>query len=329
MAVTEIIARMYGTGDGKFRQSSSSEKGFDEVLSKTVANGDSDREVCISCGKVSGISESPIRREVESGNIENISANGDAEVSEQDVQNSTAYRFSIFIRTSSDIAGFGEGLIDRFTRATAQFVSALRNEHNYGINILDGYLEQAQTAVRQGQGQTLNFVDSILQAADKGLKAVTASMSSASLLNGFNLSMSGTSALPGTSAADIAGIYLKDSINGGALNFSGTKSIKSAFGSSLRIIKPEELAPPPVKLAADVENSPSVKSRILDKFLQMLDQMTYGNPYLSPDRTGIEFRLAYANAGVMTDDISVTDASEKTAEKMPEDTASEAGEIIA
>ncbi len=332
MAVTEVVARLYDSRGQRPSQPSPSEKGFDEAIDAAVNNAEKDREVCYRCGHAHALRATPVSHKIpdstEADGVEkgalpessgtNISdtvktsevaeTGPEEDIGEGLVNSSAAYRFSIYIRTTSEIASYGASLIERFQSATEQFISALNQDSSSGINLFDSYLGQAANAVEQGEGKTISFIDQMLQAADNGLKAVTASMNSASALSGLNLSMN--SSLPGTSAADIAGIYLQDAIRTGSINSSGAATVKSAGQGSLRLIRTEELLTTSPVLSPAQQSSPLIKNRILDRFLQLLDGLA---GIASPQQNEIHFSLQF---GGMTG--SSTGIESETVDKMPE-----------
>lgn len=352
MAITTVVARMYDSGGMKLRSGSTSENGFDEAINKAVdekTNNDvtektKNREVCVRCVHARDLNPTLVSHKISSDDnaaestaeksSEVESADGAAEVSEQEVNSSVAYRFSVFIRTSSDISSMGSGLIDKFRQATHGFVKALHADKSYGVNTLDSYLGQAEGAAKQGEVQTMSFVDKMLQAADNGLKAVTASMSSASVMNGFNLSMN--SALPGTSAADIAGIYLQDAMQKSSMNGGSSRtSLNPGRGGGLQLIRTESLtsnststsAPELVSLSPGQEAQPAVRDSIIEKFLGILDEIISGQGnFASPVRSEIHFRMDYASSDAKSIDV---DSSEKIVEEMPTDDVVEPGEVMA
>ncbi len=340
MAVTEVVARLYDSRGQRPSQPSPSEKGFDEAIDTAVNNAEKDREVCYRCGhahahalratpvfhKISDTSEAVADEKVaqseSSGTTDSVAAKtsevakseAEEEISEGLVNSSAAYRFSIYIRTTSDIASYGASLMERFQSATEKFISALNQDSASGINLFDSYLGQAATAVENGESKTASFIDQMLQAADNGLKSVTASMNSASALSGLNLSMN--SSLPGTSAADIAGIYLQDAIRTGSINSSGVATVKSTGQGSLRLIRTEELltTSPALTttptLTAAQQSSPQVKNQILDRFLQLIEGLA---GIASPQQTEVHFSLQVGRINGAS-----TGSEAEIIEKMPE-----------
>lgn len=338
MAVTNVVARMYDAGESKLRTASPSEKGFDEVMNKAVEDDSKavektdDREVCVRCVQARDLNPTLVSHKISSDEkevspeSEKKSVDGTADVSEQDVQTSVAYRFSIFIRTSSDITSFGGALVDKFNEATSGFVKALYADKSYGVNTLDSYLSQASGAASKGESQTLSFVDQMLKAADNGLKAVTASMNSASVLNGFNLSMN--SAMPGTNAADIARLYLQDAAEKSATGGSGITNLNPGRSGGLQLIRSEDLLSAPVKLSAADEAKPAVRDSIIEKFMAMLDEMRLGiNGGVSSVKTEIHFSIAYGNRVAANADAG--NSSENIVETMPETEDSGVDEVTA
>lgn len=319
MAVTEVIARMYDSRGQKPAAKTPSEKGFDEAIDKAVNNNSvKDREVCVRCGQnhnlrpVLAADKIPEKTSTTEG-VETTQAPETQEapaISEAQVNSSAAYRFSIFIRTTSQISTYASSLAEKFKSATQNFIQALHQDSNSGINLFDNYLGQAANYANTGETQTTSFIEQMLEAADNGLKAVTASMNSSSMLGGLNLSMN--SALPGTSAADIAGIYLQDAIKTGSINSSGQATVKSAGQGGLQLIRSEDLVASPPLLNPMQQSSPLIKNRILDRFMQLLEGLAGG---FSPQQTEIQFSLQYGQiAGVTANSAP----ENQVLDKMPE-----------
>lgn len=328
MPVTQVVARMYDHRYQKPVSASPSEKGFDEAINKAVENDTNEKKVCSACVQATELNPTLVSHKLgedaESASDTSIDAGKNAAegatvlAGEQEVHSSAAYRFSIFIRTSSQISSFGSTILDRFHQATSQFVKALHGNQSYGISSLDSYLGQAENSVQQGEEQTKSFIDQMLEAADNGLKAVTASMNSAGMLNG--LSLSTNSALPGTSAADIAGIYLQEAVRNGSINGAGSATTKVST-SSLRLIRSEELVEVAPKLTQAQEQIPEVKDRVLEKLLVMIDELVAGlNGQGSSVETEFHFGLAYGGKS-MTENVEPNEA--EAIEKMPEENSKE------
>ncbi len=319
MTVTPIVARMYDAQGQKLSSPSSSEKGFEEVVNKIAAEGKSDTEVCARCAHSQNLNPTlvshKISEEVAAGDDEIATDKAEAATVEPAVaRTSAAWRFSIFIRTTSDMSSFGESMLDKFRQATRNFVQALRQDGSSGISVFDRYLQNASDSVGKGLDSGKSFINQMLEAADNGLKAVTATMNSASMMNGFNLSMN--SALPGTSSADIAGIYLQEAMKNGSIGGSATTGLKSTKTAQLQLIRTDELLSAPPALSPQQMSSPLVKDQILDQFVQMLDAII--NPMPAMSRSEMFFSFNY-----------VTAAGEKPAaaepavsDKMPEDQSS-------
>lgn len=303
MAVTEIVARMYDARGQRPSSPSPSEKGFDEVISDAAKSSENDREVCVRCGgnahalKPTLVSHKIDDVDSESAKVEATSSEepvepAQADISDIKVNSSAAYRFSIYIRTSSDIGSLGSSLAESFKEATLGFIQALHQDADSGINLFDSYLGQASAAAGSGSQQTSSFIDQMLEAADNGLKAVTASMNSASMFSGLNLSMN--SALPGTSSADIAGIYLQDAMKNGSINSSGMPIVKSAGQGGLQLIRTEELLTTVPELNPQQQSSPLIKNKILDRFMQMLEGL---GSLVSPQQTEVYYSLQFGQLG--------------------------------
>jgi hypothetical protein len=193
----------------------------------------------------------------------------------------------MFIRISSDFSAAEESLAGKFREATRRFVEALGKEENRDVAVLDKYLDTAGKASNAGIQQSRSFIDSMLEAADKGLKAITASMTGSSWLSGLNL-LSGTSGgLTSASPADIAKVYLQDSLSktssSAATSSSGSVSRTSYGNYQLEMVKG---AAAPVKVdsagnssamtsqdSQNTKESKSVCDRILEMFLQLLDDL--------------------------------------------------------
>ncbi|MFZ5951267.1 MAG: hypothetical protein ACOYXC_11205 [Candidatus Rifleibacteriota bacterium] len=329
MAISHVTTKLYDGIEAKASKKAPSANGFDVLVNKKVEEKGRDREVCVACvhshDTVEKASDGEKAVETsDSAATEGVTQNKPAdsvEIEENVARSSAAYRFSIFIRTTSDVSSFGQTIADRFVDATRGFVQALHRDSSSGINLFDSYMGSANKAVSKGESQTVSFIDQMMQAADQGLKAVTASMNSASMLGGLNLSMN--SALPGTSAADIAGIYLQDAVRTGSISSSGSATVKSVKTSGLQLIRSEDLLTAQPALSSAQQSSPAVKNNILEYFLQMLEGMTHSHGIGNrPENTEIQLKLEVDGRGVNLNQSDVI-------EKMPDSEEAEDVEITA
>ncbi|MGM0599693.1 MAG: hypothetical protein ACQETH_07710 [Candidatus Rifleibacteriota bacterium] len=278
MAVTEVIARLYDSGMQKLeKKAEAADKEFSEVLNE-LKKSEQSEDQCKTCTE-----------DVEKA--EGGEANDAIETSgNEEVASAAGFRFSIFIRTSSSIQSYGDDMMNRFIDATRDFTKALYQQDTQKIDGLDSYLGQAQQAATSGQQQTLDFVDQILSAADNGLKAATNSINAAGMMSGFNLSMN--SAMPGTSSADIAGVYLQDAFKNGFPTNNPTTTAKS---SDLKIIKQQTDYDETAELQKISNSNEPGENQILDKFLEMLDEMTSNFEKPASAISEYSFKFAYSS----------------------------------
>jgi hypothetical protein len=245
--------------------------------------------------------------------------NGVEVVSEQEVNGSAAFRFSIFIRTGSQLVTAGNSLLERFQTATRELVGSLQKNDDYGLNLLDGFLAHSQQAVSAGQTESMKLIDEMLQAADNGLKAVNASLDAAGMMNGFNLSMN--SALPGTSAADIAGIHLQEAMKSGSLVGGSTQSVTGLSehrGYGLKLIKSAVSSDSTSHLALSPsqESDPAIKNKVLSRFLEIFDSILPGlNSQNSTGRNEMYFSMHLTTDGREAKETQESSAADEEAVK--------------
>lgn len=216
---------------------------------------------------------------------------------------SAMYRFTMYIRISGDMGGMQQSLVDEFRQATRGFVSALRSENGYGLNALDQYLGKAEEASASGLASSKSFIDNILAAADNGLKAITASITSSAWMSGLNLTGSAmnSSGMNGSSM-ELAKLQLQEALlktnqltsssssaapmvdygSGFSLsmlkNRTDLKKVDAAGNSSGENGKVTETAATtetPVQLASsNQEVSLNMRNSVLDKFLELIDSLS-------------------------------------------------------
>ena len=242
-------------------------EGFDQVV-KTAIEETSSNVGCANCSAGAAVADTA------------------ETAADSEVNRSAMYRFTMFIRVSGDMGAMSQTLAEEFSSLTKGFVSGLLAEKDAGVNVLDGYLGQAENAVNKGLATTKTMVDDMLSAADYGLKSVIASMSSSSWMSTLGGGGS-SSSLTGTSMADIAKIYLQDSMNKGAgttagLGSSSAGAVSYGGGFQLQMVKgateplkivPEQSEQQAVAVSND-SAAISSKESILERFLQLIDDMS-------------------------------------------------------
>lgn len=285
MTVTNVISRMYDLSNASNQPAEQEVKtGFEDVLNTAVENEEVDKAVAPVCSdcSVTGASE---------------------------VQKSAMVRFTMYVRISGDFGAMQNSLVEKFKSATKDFVTALKGDEKSEIVLLDGYLGKADEAAKSGLQSSKSFIDDMLAAADNGLRAVAASMTSSAWMSGLNsFATASSSSMISGSAIDIARLKLQDSLLNSAMSGSSGSCCDHAqekngsltrvsYGSSYNlalvksssdlVIIPEEkseavLPGDTVDDSADVAATESSKQAtalalrdaILDKFLQLLDDLS-------------------------------------------------------
>jgi hypothetical protein len=321
MSVDKMSFKIYDSQGTRPRQKAFAKTGFDEAIKNAVEKSTNENQACccngLRCTPVThkiitdeagkktsdeaGADETNANQSQESSgvikNTENESLNSTEATEVQYIESSVSYSFSIFIRTSSRVMSYGENLLNQFKKATEDFVKSLEQSDKHQVGMLDAYLGQAQSVANQGQSQTLEFIDEILQAADNGLQAVTASLEASGKMNslnglnspgGFNLSMN--SAMPGTSAADIAALHLQQASKYTGVNQISKTGLTEKRGYELKLIRGEDIVSEQQKNLNMVDETiTSDKSKILHRFLSLLEdmKMRQGSQYLSDEQIDI------------------------------------------
>lgn len=294
MSAINVVARMYEPSDAAVsNESSTVESGFDQAIQAAIDTGNKNTG-CIGCAATNTATET---KEV---------------VAEPDINRSAAYRFTMFIRVSGDIGGMSQTLADEFRSLTKGFVGELLGEKDAGVGALDSYLGQAETAVNNGLASTKSMVDNMLSAADYGLRSVVSSMTSNSWIS--NLGGSTASAMTGVSMADIAKIYLQDSVktlstSSGAVSAQQLSSAGSvSYGGGFQLQKVNGATEPLKIVPADADkplvsetagsNAIGSKNKILERFLQLLDDITGA---VGGRVTRAEYTVSYYESAVSQD----------------------------
>ena len=218
MSAINVIARMYDNPlPAAVKESDSSADGFDQAM-QTAIESTAAVPVCPNCAA----------HAAESAASEVSGATGAEAAADPEINRSAMYRFTVFVRVSGDMGSLSQTLAEEFKSLTEGFVGELFGAKETGVEALDSYLGQAESAVNKGFESSKKMVDDMISAADYGLKSVIASMTSSSWMSslGGNSSSGG---LTGSSMADIAKLYLQDSINNGNTGSSSTSS--SSAGS--------------------------------------------------------------------------------------------------
>lgn len=298
MAVSEVIARLYDSGMQKLEKKAEVvESEFSQVFNEVEKSDANQCEICAHAAETA-----------ESGETKEIAA----EVGSQEVVSAAGFRFSMFIRTSSSIQSYGNDLMNKFVDATRNFTRALYQQNTEKVAGLDAYLGQAQQAAASGQRQTMDFVDQMLEAADNGLKMATNSVNAAGMMSGFNLSMN--SAMPGTSGADIAGVYLQDALKNGLPTSSATRTSNS---SGLQIVSQQYDYAQKTELKKVGSAQDQSEVQILDKFLELLDKMT--TKLEKPASTISEFGFKFAFSNLFEANQSGSEHEQPTSEKVQDE----------
>lgn len=264
MSAVNIVARMYDSQlPASSNESAEKEQGFDQVV-QTAIEQKASSDTCVDCS---------------AGQKSAVAGNSEVTV-EPEVNHSAMYRFTMFVRVSGDIGAMSQSLAEEFGSLTRNFVSELLAVKDTDVDVLDQYLSQAENSVSQGLESTQNMVKDMLSAADYGLKSIVASMTSNSWMS--SLAGGSSSFMTGNSMADIAKVYLQDSINKGATGSSTTGAVSYGGGYDLQMVKatreplkivspePEQTADESVKIQAVNSN----RDKILERFLQLLDGIT-------------------------------------------------------
>ncbi|MBU1108262.1 MAG: hypothetical protein KKB51_16435 [Candidatus Riflebacteria bacterium] len=268
MSVINVVAKMSDLPvENAKAESTSSGDAFEQVL-QTAVNDSAANAANTTCINCAAATSAPQTTEVEA-------------VTDPEINRSAMYRFTVFVRVSGDMEALSQTLAEEFKSLTKGFVNELLGEKETGVEALDGYLSQAESSVGKGLESSKSLIDSMISAADYGLKATIASMSGSSWMS--SLGGSSSSGLTSTSMADIAKIYLQDSVNKGASG--STSTIASNFsagavsyggGYQLQMVNG---ATAPLKIASEDSETPEVaalsrKDKILDRFLQLIDDIS-------------------------------------------------------
>jgi hypothetical protein len=271
MSAINVVARMYDSpAPAAVKEADAAKDGFDQAM-QTAVGSSAAVPACAGCATHTSVSDVS----------ETASAAGVETASEPEVSRSAMYRFTMFVRVSGDMGAMSQTLAEGFKSLTRGFVGELLNEKTSGVDVLDGYLGQAENAVSKGFESSKKMVDDMISAADYGLKSVIASMTSSSWMSslGGNSSSGG---LTGSSMADIAKLYLQDNINKGLTGSSSTGAVSYGGGFQLQKVsatnqplkiasaEPEKIAPPETTSSTAI----SSKDKILERFLQLIDDLS-------------------------------------------------------
>ena len=267
MSVINVVAKMSDLPVEKAKAGSApAESGFDQVMQTAISDNTQTaaKTECAACAAAHAAAGS-------------AAVDKTGEVVEPEINKSAMYRFTVFVRVSGDMTSLGQGLAEQFKSATLGFVNALLGEEEQGVEPLDGYLDQAEKSVSAGLESSKSFLDNMLNAADYGLKAITASMTGSSWMSSFGGSTS-SSAMPSVSSADIAKLYLQDTLNKGATGSSSSSASAVSYGGGYQL-KMVKGATEPLKIAdageqAEVPAAVSSKDKILERFLQLIDDIS-------------------------------------------------------
>lgn len=313
MTVNNVIARMYDAGVSKVPDDSSSQTAVD--------NGEFQKAVEEKVNSCNGCCDCEARA---------VSAKTDTEAvktveNDSDEERSVMYRFTAYVRISSDFAGLGSNLLEEFKAATKSFISAVKADSSSDIPVLDQYLSQAEKSAGEGVSSGKSFIDSILAAADNGLKAITASMAGSAWMSGLN--MTGSSGLTSASPIDIARIHLQNSLNSVSSGSSTADILTADYGNGRQLELVNSRSVSLEKVDADAGQSNKVndaavlsrRDKFFDRFLQLIDRMDSAFSGLSIIRAG--FSIALEDLPEKTG----TDAGKAVGIKVVEDSASGEG----
>jgi len=281
MSVDNVIARMYDAGVAKVADSAAA-----ETAKATGSFQKNVEDKVAACNCASG--DETVFEPAGTSSVE----------VEQVIEKSAMYRFTAYVRISSDFSSLGTSLLDEFKNATRAFVSALKESQTSDVPVLDQYLNKAGESAANGFYSGKSFVDSMLAAADNGLKAITASMSGSAWMSGLNI---GSSGLTTSSPADIARVHLQNSLG----NYSSAAAVKTVShadygnGRTLELVKSRSASLEKIDPESDTpttatrldDNVLSRRDKLLDRFLQLIDRMDSAFSGLSVVRAG--FSIAY------------------------------------
>lgn len=276
MSAISVVARMYDNPTpAAVKESDSSADGFEQAM-QTAIDSSASVATCSTCAAHAAASGSEASASSETSETSGVEPSADPEINR-----SAMYRFTVFVRVSGDMGSLSQTLAEEFKSLTKGFVSELLGEKETGVEALDSYLGQAESAVNKGFESSKKMVDDMISAADYGLKSVIASMTSSSWMSslGGNSSSGG---LTGSSMADIAKLYLQDNINKGNTGSSYAGAVSYGGGFQLQKVSATNQ---PLKIAsADTENTVapettdstalSSKDKILERFLQLIDNIS-------------------------------------------------------
>lgn len=297
MAVTNIIARLYDAGTSK--TSSQTTAATDSSFAETVQAAVDEKTSAEATEKTS-VKETATK----------TCCCCEKTDDDTEVNKSAMFRFSMFIRVSSDFGAVQDSMIDKFKEATKSFVESLKKDEKYDLPVLDGYLGKADEAAASGLENARSFLDSILSSADNGLKSISSSLTGSSWMSGLN-SSSTSNGFASTSLADIAllqlqnALYTTSAASTGATSSSSAETVTYSSGHKLELVKGPSLATidansggfsggmvsaadssaGTTKAATDDSSTStasdvsvlSTRDRILDRFLQFLDGLSSGS----------------------------------------------------
>ena len=284
MAVTDVIAKMYDAEPAKVSSPvTASENGFAETVAVAVENQEKNGE----CGCKSANVDSD-------GKTGEVAAQSSADTQVSEVNHSAMVKFTMFIRVSSSLGAVQEGLIDQFKEATRKFVNALKEDSGNDVPVLDSYLSQADASAAAGLQSSKSFIDSILSAADSGLKMITSQMSGSSWMTGLNTSAN-TGGFPTVSSVDIAKLQIQNALEANKSQTTGAGKVTYSSGHTLELIKgiadPIKVDPKGQASAANAVDAASDKvittkdqpaagtasrHQLFDKFLEFVENFSSG-----------------------------------------------------
>ena len=313
MSVSEISSKLYTDSRPDVAAEKSENSGFDAVVADAVQKKAS-APACSACVRIAEpvtvpAIEAPVApadgaevAEPAAENPEVTASQAVAPAEEKEISHSAMYRFTMYVRISGDFAGLQNSFAEGFKAATTNVVKALRGDSSFGIDALDNYLGQAESASGNGMQSAKTFLDEMLNAADKGLKMITASLKSSAWMSGLNLNGSSSAS---SSMSSLSAMFASSSSSS-----TSSSSSSSLFSSSSAL----DMAK--LQLQAALENSADKASGNLSAATGSAEMVDYGSGYKLAKLKG-ETLVKVDEAGnsdSLLDSTTTTDDSEVAAE---------------
>ncbi|HNX74180.1 MAG TPA: hypothetical protein PLM07_03530 [Candidatus Rifleibacterium sp.] len=273
MSVSEISSKLYTDSRPDVAAEKSESSGFDAIVESAVQKKAS-APACSACVRITEpvtvpATEEPVASvagsevaEPAAEKTEATASQAVAPAEDEEVTRSAMYSFTMYVRISGDFAGLQNSFADGFKAATTSFVKALQSDSSFGVDALDNYLGQAESASGNGMQSARTFLDEMLTAADKGLKMITASLKSSAWMSGLNLNGSSSSS---SSLSSLSSMFASSS--------SSSSSSSSMFSSSSAL----DMAK--LQLQAALESSAGKSSDNLSAATGSAEMVDYGSGY--------------------------------------------------